>query len=257
MVRGPSQFIIFGMKQHEAVILAMRQNGGYATLGQLYEAVPKIPECEWRTKTPFASIRRIVQTHDEFFKVRPGLWALESERDRVQRQFSDAKAPAREKEYSHYFFQGLVVEIGNLKGFDTFVPSQDKNKPFGQQKLGDVASMRQLYEFTYPEILRRAQTIDVTWLNSRRFPDSFFEIEHSTDIYNSLLKFMEFQDFRVNLCIVADNHRRAEFEDKLGSVAFGPIRHAVKFWTYDGVSELHNRISESVLAERAILGEAR
>jgi len=230
----------------------MRQNGGYATLGQLYQTAPRIPDCQWGTKTPFASIRRIVQTHDEFFKVRPGLWALTSERERVLRRFSYAEAPAKEKDYSHYFFQGLVVEIGNLKGFETFVPSQDKNKPFGQQRLGEVASIGALYDFTYPDILRRAQTIDVTWLNSRRFPDSFFEVEHSTDIYNSLLKFLEFQDFRVNLFIVADNHRRAEFGDKLATVAFGPIRHAVKFWTYDAVSELHNKISESVLVERAM-----
>ena len=62
------------MKQHEAVIQAIKENGGYATLGQLYQSVLKIPDCKWKTKTPFASIRRIVQTHDAFIKVRPGLW---------------------------------------------------------------------------------------------------------------------------------------------------------------------------------------
>jgi hypothetical protein len=103
------------MKQHEAVILAMQQNDGYATFGQLYQTVPKIPDCIWTTKTPFASIRRIVQTHDDFFKVRPGLWALTSEKENVLRIFSGEQTQDKEKEYSHYFFQGLVVEIGNLK----------------------------------------------------------------------------------------------------------------------------------------------
>ncbi len=65
------------MKQHEAVVLAMKQNGGYATLGQLYQLSPKIPGSNWSgTKNPFANIRRIVQTHDEFFKIRPGLWCF-------------------------------------------------------------------------------------------------------------------------------------------------------------------------------------
>ena len=159
------------MKQHEAVIQAMQQNGGYATLGQLYQSVPRISECKWRTKTPFASIRRIVQTHDEFFKVRPGLWALTAEREKVLQLFLDERAPGREREYSHYFFQGLVVEIGNLKGFQTFVPSQDKNKPFAQQKLGNVTTISKLYEFTYGEVLRKAQTIDVSWFNSRKYPN--------------------------------------------------------------------------------------
>jgi hypothetical protein len=241
------------MKQHEAVIQAMEQIGGYATLGQLYQAVPKIADCKWGTKTPFASIRRIVQTHDAFFKVRSGLWALTSEKDRVMRLFSAEKAPEKEKEYSHCFFQGLVVEIGNLKGFQTFIPSQDKNKPFAQQKLGEVTTVSSFYEFTYSEVLRKAQTIDVTWFNSRKYPNSFFEIEHSTDIYTSLLKFVEFQDFRIRFYVVADNLRRAEFENKISLSAFTPIKPFVKFWDYDSVSELHTKISASVLAEQALL----
>src|SRR5512146_2320267 len=113
------------MHQHEAVLLAMKQAGGHATLGQLYQTAPQIPGSEWKTKTPFASIRRIVQTHNEFFKIRPGLWGLTSEKRRVLKLFADDQAPAREKEYSHYFYQGLIVEIGNLKGYATFIPSQD------------------------------------------------------------------------------------------------------------------------------------
>jgi hypothetical protein len=241
------------MKQHEAVIQAMKEIGGYATLGQLYQAVPKISDCKWETKTPFASIRRIVQTHDEFFKIRPGLWALTSEKEKVLRLFSDDIVPNKEREYSHYFFQGLVVEIGNLKSFQTFVPSQDKNKPFAKQKLGEVTTLSNIYEFTYSEVLRKAQTIDVTWFNTRNYPNSFFEIEHSTDIYNSLLKFVEFQDFRISFYIVADNLRRTEFEDKISQSAFAPIKPFVKFWDYDAVSELHTKISASVLAEQAFL----
>jgi len=30
----------------------------------------------WNSKTPYASIRRIVQVNKEFFKIKPGLWAL-------------------------------------------------------------------------------------------------------------------------------------------------------------------------------------
>jgi hypothetical protein len=235
------------------VIEAMKQSGGYATLGQLYQSAVKIPGCEWKTKTPFASIRRIVQTHDEFFKIRPGLWALTSEKEKVTRLFSEEKATEKEREYSHYFFQGLVVEIGNFKGFQTFIPAQDKNKPFANQKLGEVATTSKLFEFTYPTVLQRASTIDVTWFNARKFPHAFFEIEHSTDIYNSLLKFVEFQDFRTDFFIVADNARRAEFENKMSITAFAPIKPYVKFLDYDAVSELHTKISASFLAEKALM----
>lgn len=168
------------------------------------------------------------------------------------RLFSEEQAPELEKEYTHSFFQGLVVEIGNLKGFQTFVPSQDKNKPFAQRKLGEVSNLPEYHKFTYEEVLRQALTIDVTWFNKRRYPNSFFEIEHSTDIHRSLLKFMEFQDFRVVFHIVADNRRKAEFESKLSLAAFTPIKQLVKFWDYDSVSILHSRISETILAEQAL-----
>ena len=49
------------MKQNEAVINTIEKLGGIATLGQLNQEVFKILECEWKTKTPYASIRRIVQ----------------------------------------------------------------------------------------------------------------------------------------------------------------------------------------------------
>jgi hypothetical protein len=241
------------MKQHEAVILAMKQNGGYATLGQLYQTALKIPDCKWGSKTPFANIRRIVQEHDEFFKIRPGLWALTTEKEKVMKLFSGENTQPREREYSHYFFQGLVAEIGNLKGFQTFVPSQDKNKPYAKQKLGDVTTLSKVYEFTYAMVLRKAQTIDVAWFNVRKYPNSFFEIEHSTDIYNSLLKFVELQDFRAKFYIVADGQRQAEFDDKILLSAFAPIKPFVKFWNYDSVLDLHTKATASNLAEQALL----
>jgi hypothetical protein len=49
------------MRQYEAVIKVMEENGGFATLSYLYEKALKVPGVVWKTKTPFASIRRIVQ----------------------------------------------------------------------------------------------------------------------------------------------------------------------------------------------------
>ncbi len=56
------------MKQYEQVIQVMRENGGFATLGFLN---PTLDVSKWKTKTPFASIRRIVQDERFFFKIKP------------------------------------------------------------------------------------------------------------------------------------------------------------------------------------------
>ncbi len=242
------------MKQHEAVERAMREHGGYATLGYLYRSVLKIPDCEWETKTPFASIRRIVQENSKFFKIKPGLWALTAERESVLKKFSltENASPKKIEEFGHSYYQGLIVEIGNLKSYETFVPNQDKNKPFLAGKLSEISTLQQFHEFTYEHLLKRARAIDVTWFNERRLPNAFFEIEHSTDIQNSLLKFLELQDFRVKFHIVADVSRRKEFNAKVSYAAFRPISSSVAFIDYESLSNYHSKVSESAAMEKVL-----
>lgn len=239
------------MNQQEAVIQAMKNNGGYATLGHLYQTALKVPDVKWGTKTPFASIRRIVQTNASFFKIKPGLWALEEHRDAVLQKLSIpvTASPANIEQFNHTYYQGLLVEVGNLKNFKTFVPHQDKNQKFLETKLDEITTLKDFHSFTYENLLRRARTVDVTWFNHRGFPDAFFEVEHSTDIQNSLLKFMEFQDFRIKFRIVADSVRFKEYEAKLNQAAFAPIHSLVEFVDYDNLSNLHAKIAASIKAE--------
>lgn len=239
------------MKQHEVVQLALEKNGGFATLGQLYHVVPKMPQWQSSSLTPFASIRRIVQETPGIFRIRPGLWGLEARHAAIGKQLalSDYAPPQKAEEYSHSYYQGLLVELGNLNQYETAVPAQDKNKPFLTRKLFEVASLSKPYDFTFSEIMGRARTIDVAWFNARRFPQAFYEIEHSTDIYNSLLKFVEFQDFRTEFWIVADRVRKAEFNSKLKTAAFSTIANSVKFLSYDKLSEWHTAASELAIQE--------
>jgi len=157
-------------------------------------------------KTPFASIRRIVQDTRFFFKIKPGLWALKNFKDKLPQNILQTKdqPKAKQEEYSHVYYQGLLVELGNFKRYKTFVPKQDKNKSFLGRKLSDVATIAEIYNFSYDRIIKKARTVDVIWFNCRNMPTSLFEVEHSTDINNSLLKFVELQDFYTDFYIVAD-----------------------------------------------------
>lgn len=231
------------MKQSDAVYIAMRDMGGYATLGQLNAKALQVPGAEWNTKTPFASIRRIVQDVTRFFKIRPGLWALEEQKAKILKQFEIEENALKEvrEEFDHGYYQGLLVEIGNLSKYRTFVPYQDKNRRFLDRKLTDVTTLPKFLDFTYEHVLRKAITVDVTWFNERGYPEYFYEVEHSTDIYNSLLKFVELQDFNVNFRIVADKARQPEFKDRLSGQAFTPIKERVLFLSYDTVSNMHTQ----------------
>ena len=123
------------MKQNEAVINTIEKLGGIATLGQLNQEVFKILECEWKTKTPYASIRRIVQLDKNIYKIKPGLYALTKFKSKFESEgilSEDAKDKDKEKfaEFNHSYYQGLLLEIGNMKGMSTYIPAQDKNKMF-------------------------------------------------------------------------------------------------------------------------------
>jgi hypothetical protein len=239
------------VKQYEAVIKTMEANGGYATLGFLNQEVFKVANCEWKTRTPFASVRRIVQDERYFFKIRPGLWALKSYKDRLPQDILPTTPQARKAqiEYNHSYYQGLLVEMGNLKKFDTFVPNQDKNKPFLGKKLCDIVTLTKVYSFCYDSILKRAGTVDVLWFNRRKMPSKIFEVEHTTDIQNSLLKFVDLQDFFVDFFIVADSKRKYEFENKLSYGAFVDIKSRTKFMSYNDLSELHTKTFQTISIE--------
>lgn len=239
------------MKQHEAVIKTMEQNGGFATLGYLNQEVLKVPGVEWKTKTPFASIRRIVQDERFFFKIKPGLWALRSHRDKLPPEIfpTNIVSKSEQEVFNHSYYQGLLVEIGSLKKYETFVPGQDKNKKFLGKTLGEVSSQENFYQFGYDHIVRKAKTVDVCWFNVRKMPSVLFEVEHSTDIQNSLLKFVELQDYNANFFIVADMARKEEYLGKLGLNAFVPIKSRVQFMDYNKLSDWHTKTFEIVSVE--------
>lgn len=225
------------MTQIQQVVEAIRDEGGFATLKRLSE---KIDFTQWKTKTPEASVRRIVQLSPDIFKIRPGLWALEECREDVLRRF-DLRIgnTASEERFSHGYYQGMLVEIGNLRRQLTYVPAQDKNRLFLGRRLGDVARTVQLPQFTHERLLRRAKTVDVIWFNERVMPASFYEVEHTTDIKSSLLKFYELQDFSAQFWIVADKRRKREFEDKKSASIFSGLQSRVRFMSYDEVVRYH------------------
>lgn len=180
------------------------------------------------------------------------MWALISYKNKLpQNIFPTVALPEKERDvFNHSYYQGLLVEIGNLKKFETFIPNQDKNKKILDKTLGDISSQNTFYQFGYNNIVNRAKTIDVCWFNVRKMPYDFFEVEHSTDIYNSLLKFTELQDYNANFFIVADRVRKNEYESKLGQSAFMPIKSRVQFMDYDKLSDLHAKASEIAILEK-------
>ena len=104
--------------------------------------------------------------------------------------------------------------------------------------------MNEIPQFSYENFVKRASTIDVIWFNQRKMPDSFFEIESTTDIQDSLLKFNDLQDFSARMIIVADEHRKTEFQSKLAYTSFKDLREnkRVVFLDYNSLIKQYEYI---------------
>ncbi len=237
--------------QADQVVEVLRNKGGYATLKELYTLVP---HNEWGTRTPFATIRRILQKDPQsrFFRIRPGLWGLTELKEKILKQLSidESASPEQVAKFDHSYYQGLVVEIGNLRKYETFVPKQDRNKKFIDRPLSDIVSVEEIYQFTYPHLVQIASTIDVIWFNELKMPVAFWEIEHTTNFTNALTKFSKLQDFRSGFYVVSDYRRYNAFIKIMESPSFKPIQELVRFVKYEQLAELHAAAKDYSEAER-------
>lgn len=246
------------MKQYEAVIQTLEKLDGVATLGQLNQETIKIKDCEWKTKTPFASIRRIVQLDKNIYKIKPGLYGLLKYKKEIEARGIIAETSANKNssqvvEFNHSYYQGLLLTVGNLKGLKTFVPNQDKNKKFIDRTLGDIRTLDNLPEYSYPNLVQRSSTIDVIWFNERKMPYSFFEVEYTPDVQNSLLKYNDLQDFHTEMIIVADNKHKSEYEKKIKYSSFKEISERVQFLDYESLNKQYEFIIEQQSFQTVII----
>jgi len=242
------------MTQHEAVVQTLENLDGAATLGQLYTEVFKVKDCKWKTKTPNASIRRIVQLSKDIYKIKPGLYGLVAKRSSIEGRgiFAETEKNKNSKEvteFNHYYYQGLLLSIGRMRRFDCWCPDQDKNRLCVNQRLGALRTLDEIPPFSYQGLVNRSTTVDVIWFNGRKMPNSFFEVEHQGEMQNSLIKFDDLQDFSAQMVIVANEMHRQNYEKRKRHAAFESISDRLKFLNYESLVAQYEGIVASSKGE--------
>lgn len=222
----------------EAIEKFMFENGYFATLKKLHQEVPKLKK--YAGLTPHKTINERVQRDPRFTKISPGLWALTKYLDKLPPNLNP-RIPRSEEEkiqQTHSSIQGLLLEIGKSEGFNTYTP--DKNSPYINGRLGNFATLEEMPKFTYEPVVKRVSTIDVIWFNKRGYPCNAIEVEHTTNYRNSLLKFLELQDFVTRMTIVSFQKRIREFEKEIKSVAFREIINRCVFFSYEQIEQIYS-----------------
>lgn len=234
------------MTYSEAIEKVMIDNYGFAPLKLIYQNIGKYRQKTGQT--PDNTIQERVQRDDKFIRIELGVYALAEYSNKLPKAIKP-KNKAEKKAREHASIQGMLLEIGNYKQGISGTYTNDKKWVFGKQKLGNIATLKKVPPFTYKNIIEQSvKFADVIWFNERDFPNSIFEVEHSTDFSRALIKFVELQDFMVKFCCVAPENRKNKFNRELNKSAFNAVANRVQFRTYQQIeNDYQHTLKETYL----------
>jgi hypothetical protein len=151
-----------------------------------------------------------------------------------------------EYDLTHTKVQTFLAGIGNLKGYDVWVPAYDVGKL--DWSLTHRFGIRGAVPGGYDQVRHILCEIDVLWIaKGRDSIENLFEVEHSTSIYSGLLRFNDVLLTNPKLSrfsIVSDDNRRAVFSRQLFRPTFqrSGLAELTSFLEYANVAEWHSRL---------------
>jgi len=113
------------------------------------------------------------------------------------------------EESYHSILQGRILEIGNVRGFQTYCPN--KSKIFNGRKLAEIATLESCpdLQFSDYELLKQ---IDVLWFKDKGnhlIPECAFEVELSTGTWSGVGRMASLIDYsNVRLYVISDNSKK-------------------------------------------------
>lgn len=148
---------------------------------------------------------------------------------------------------SHCQIQSLLAGIGHSKGYDIFVPLNDRDGM--DWALTKKFTLAQNIPRGFSEVEPVLSEVDVIWIQSgRNRVEALFEVEHSTPMYSGLLRFNDVLLTKPDITrfvIVSNDDRRGLFSRQLTRPAFrkSGLSELVSFLEYANVADWHSRIS--------------
>jgi hypothetical protein len=151
--------------------------------------------------------------------------------------FEENEKPKTVEESLHSVLQGRLLEIGNIRGYQTFCP--DKSKKFNDRNLEEISTLKTCpkLQFSDYELLRQ---IDVIWFKPRAnnfIPEYAFEVELSTGVWSGVGRMATLMDYsNVGLYVIANDSKK--YSQVVN--AFTEYQNRYKFIANDLVGELYS-----------------
>lgn len=155
-------------------------------------------------------------------------------------------------ELTHWDVMGILVELGNLLGFDTYVA--DPSRKYKNNTLGQVATLREIPGFTYQDTLDIVKNIDVIWFKGE-YPEHCFEVEHTTNIRDGLLRLYQVSPLRgIKFFIIAPSENAHKFKKEVARRPFKEIKNRYNFRSYRELIKWFEEAKIYHKLERGFLG---
>lgn len=222
------------LRWKDAVLEVLHQNNGATTLATLYAETPKFiakSKSEDYTHDIRGYLTRL-KKENKIKQIGLSTYALKDfePTNNIYEEILNEKVTQKSfialtETTMHGHLQGMLIEIGNMQGYDTYTP--DKNVVFNGKSLSEVASMKVIPEFTYSKAVKKIAQIDVIWFKEG-YPVKTFDVEHSTDFTKALVRSYQLKYFTAKCFMVADKKKQKLFEDRITTKPFDELQDGVE-----------------------------
>ncbi|MGI8951697.1 MAG: hypothetical protein ACR2FN_08950 [Chitinophagaceae bacterium] len=141
------------------------------------------------------------------------------------------------EESLHSVLQGRLIEIGNIRGYQTYCP--DKSRKFNERKLDEITTLKSCPQLQFSDynLLRQ---IDVMWFKPKGnnyIPEYAFEVELSTGVWSGVGRMATLLDYsNVGLYVIANDAKK--YKQVISS--FHEIAKRYKFIPNDLLGDLYS-----------------
>lgn len=241
------------MTKLDAIERVMLDNGGTASWNIIYDNITKyypsaMTSAKWKEGIRGTLLRELPNS-SRFKKIGLGIYALANYQE-------ETKPSSNDKVRMHSFIEGICLELGNFSEYMTY--TADPSAIYRDNlHLSDFASLQNLPEFSYDEIVHEAKNIDVIWLNIKGhpFPEKVFEVVDSISTLNGAFnRSLQLRHFRTDFYIVAPEKHRDKYLQTINLEIYQAHKERFRFINYDDMMDWYDSALRKNKLETKLFG---
>lgn len=229
----------------DVVARVLAELGGQAHLSEINRAVEGHPKTT-TNPTWQATIRRVLRQYSIFEPVPPansGVYKLVAPKPL---QPEPQELDSKDAEINHGTAQGMLVTLGGIYGYETFVPTHDQTlRTFQGRRLGESVTVKDCSDIFRGPNLSKVREIDVLWFTEDDYglyPVYAFEVEHSTRVKQGLDRLLKIPArYPAHLFVVAPGAEEEKlFRALVSQTPFRSHRDRFAFRSYQDLQGVYD-----------------